>query len=595
MALLLLAAGSFSQAPLPGTRESVSYYPDLVWGMSIVAEALHHWPLTTAQVAGEPIRYHTFAFMEMAATAQVTGIEIPVVFLRLVPASLLLLLVVQLAWAGRRLTGEPWAGPVAAALILLVGDVDVGVNRPEPFLGLYFSGLFLSASQLLGLVLFVPAVVAVRDMLEAGPARPPAGELAVLAVLLFGCAGAKASILPVLLGGLVLYALWRRRLEPGWAAPLALTGLALVAAYALLYSGGRGASTLGPLQSSLVFGPGRALEPYADDGVLAAAVYPLATVTALALMLPLVGLAWVVGRGRRLSPGQVWPLCLLAVSAAAFFALDLPGSSQLYFLWFGFTAAALLAAGGVVQAGRRWGSWPRAARLAVVPAGVVLAAGVTADGWPLTALYFAVLLLLGGLALARMAGPLGAREWQAAAAAATLLVAGALDGPLDRLPGLADRALSAGESVHTPAGRAGVRGVNRELVRGLRWVRDNTPTGAVLAVSNHYRDEPARDSRFFYYSALAERRVFLESWGYTDRALAMSQEQVRAGRVPYPRRLALNDAAVGGSAAAAARLRRLGVTHVLVDLLNGPRTRPAGRPVYSGGALVVYELPPAGP
>ena len=69
-ALLLLAAASFSQAPLPESKASVSYYPDLVWGMSFAAEALHHWPVTTPQVAGEPLRYHTFAFLEMAATAQ---------------------------------------------------------------------------------------------------------------------------------------------------------------------------------------------------------------------------------------------------------------------------------------------------------------------------------------------------------------------------------------------------------------------------------------------------------------------------------------------------------------------------------------------
>ena len=594
-ALLLLAAASFSQVPMPESKASVTYYPDLVWGMSFAAEALHQWPLTTPQVAGEPLRYHTFAFMEMAATAQVTGIDLPVVVLRLVPASLLLLFVLQLAWAGRRLSGQPWAGPVAAGLVLLVGDLDLGAQRPEPFVGTYFTGLFLSPTLLFGLVFFVAAVVAIRDMLESASRRPSAGGLAVLAVLLFGCAGAKASILPVLLGGLVLYALWRRRVEPGWVAPFALTAIALGLAYVLLYSGGRGASTLGPLQSSLLSLPGRTLEPYADDGVLAAAaVYPIATVvTALAVMLPLVGLAWVVGRGRSLSPPQAWALALLAVSVAAFFVLDLPGVSQFYFLWYGFTAAALVAAGGVVDLARRWRSWPPGAKLAVPLVAVALGAAVTVDGLPLMVLYFALLLTLGGLVVS-WAGGLLTREWPAAAAAAALLAAGALDGPLDRLPGLGDRALSATESVHRPAGENGVRGVTRELARGLRWVRDNTDTGAVLAVNNHFLIPAGRDSRFFYYSALAERRVFLESWDYTDRAFEIGQEEVRAGSVPYPRRLALNDAAVAGSASATARLRRRGVTHFLVDLVNGPTFRPAGRAVFRNGALLVYEIPTQG-
>ena len=389
----------------------------------------------------------------------------------------------------------------------------------------------------------------------------------------------------------MLYALWRRRMEPGWAAPFALTVIALPLAYALLYSGSRGASTLGPFQSSLLSLPGRTLEPYADDGALAAAaVYPLATVvTALALMLPLVGLAWVIGRGRPASPTHAWALALLTASAAAFFILDLPGTSQFYFLWYGYTAAALVAAGGVVEAARSWRSWPPGAKLAVPALAVVLGASVTVDGLPLMPLYFALFLSLGALVLAR-AGGLLAREWLAAGAAAALLVAGALDGPLDRLPGLADRALSATESVHRPAGWNGVNGVTRELASGLGWVRDNTDTASVLAVNNHFLIQAGRDSRYFYYSALAERRVYLESWDYTDRALEIGLEKVRAGRVPYPHRLAVNDAAVAGSASAAARLRRRGVTHVLVDLVNGPASRPAGRVVFRSGAVRVYEL-----
>lgn len=590
-ALLLLAATSFTQFPLPDAKASVSYYPDLAWGMSFAAEALHHWPVTTPQVSGEPLRYHTFVFLEMAATAQVTDIELAPVVLRLVPASLLLLLALQLAWAARRLTGEGWAGPVAAAVVLFVGDVDLGAERGEPLVGIYFSGLFLSPSQLLGMVLFVPAVVVIGDMLEGAERRMDAGALAVLGALLMGCAGAKASILPVLLGGLVLFGVWRRRLERAWLAPAALTASVLALGYVLLYSGSRDASTVGLLKGSLVFGPGRTLQPYADDGFLTElAVYPLATlVTALVLMTPLVGLAWVMGRGRRLSPTHVWVLGLLAVSVTAFFALDLAAVSQLYFLWPGYTAAALVAGAGLVAAARRVRTWPLGATLAVPALALILAVAVTVDELPLSPLYFAALLAPWGVVLAWNRGVI-APEWIAAAAAAVVLMAGVLDGLLDRLPGLARRAVSSDQSLHRAAGHEGMKGVNRDLVHGLRWVRGNTREDAVLAVNNHFLIDATRDSRYFYYSALAERRVFLESWDYTDRALEIGLPVVRSGRVPYPRRLADNDAAVGGARAAAARLRRQGVTHVLIDLVNGPPGRPPGRQVFRNNALRVYEL-----
>lgn len=599
-ALLLFAAGSFTQAPLPGSRSSVSYHPDLVWGMGFAAEALHHWPLTAPQVLGEPLRYHTFVFSEMAAASQVTGIELPVVVLRLVPISLLLLLILQLAHAGRRFTGNPWAGPAAAGLILLVGDLDLGAGRPELLVGIYFSGLFLSPTQLLGLLFFLPVIAVIADLLEGEGARPEPGTLGVLGILLFGCAGAKASILPVLVGGLVAYGLWRRRASAGWVAALVLSGLAFVTSYVLLYSGSRGATDLGPFESAFLSFPGQVIEPYSDSAVGALA-YPFATwVTVVALMLPLAGLAFSRLSARSLTPLQAWPLALLLVSMAAFFVLDLPGVSQLYFLWYGFTAAALLSAGGLLQGLDRWRADPRgpgaAALLAGVAGGVALAVAPRSEGLPVVVLYAAAAALLGGVVAVFALGLVdsrGAHARWAVLAVTTLLTAGAIDGPLDRLPTLVSRALRGTEAVHREANPATERGLTRELARGLAWVRDHTDEDAVLAVNNHLLVPAGRDSRYFYYSALAERRVFVESWDYTDTALAIGLERVRQGRQPFPERVALNDSVFTGAGRRAAELlRRRGVTHLVVDRVNGqtpPRKLP-GTLVHSSDALLVYRL-----
>lgn len=607
-ALALFAAGSVSQAPLPDGEPSVSYYPDLVWGMSFAAEAKHHWPMTTPQVAGEPLHYHTFVFVHMAAVSQATGIELAAVVLRLVPLSMLLLLVVQLAYAGRHLTRRAWAGPLAAALLLLVGDLDLGAGRPAPFIGLFFSGLFLSPTQLLGLVVFVPAVVVVRDILELDARTARLGDLAILALLLFACAGAKASILPVLFGGLLLFALWRwwQGVSTGrLAGPVMLTGLALAGSYLLLYQGSRGASELGPLQSVLLVFPGSHFVGLAHEGLpWSLLAYPLATVvTVLALMLPLLGLVWVLRRGRDpLTVTGAWLLGLLLASLAAFFTLALPGVSQLYFLWYGVVAGAFLSAGGLVAALTDWKDRPKAAvrPLAVgaaAVAAIVLGADVDVPGLPLPIVYVALLVLLGTMLVAYALGLLDGRDWHPELAlliVAALLAAGALDGPLDRLPALAKRALDPSETVHRSPDPTSERGMTAGLARGLRWVREHTDSSAVLAVNNHLLIPARGDSLYFYYSALTERRVFLESWAYTDKAVSIGYKRGRAGYNPYPHRLSLNDSAfTSPSASGLARLRRRGVSHLLVDRLHGP-TPPAtpalGRPVYSSTALLVYPL-----
>ncbi len=61
------------------------------------------------------------------------------------------------------------------------------------------------------------------------------------------------------------------------------------------------------------------------------------------------------------------------------------------------------------------------------------------------------------------------------------------------------------------------------LFRTLVWIRDRTPTGAVFAV-----DSPGLNR--YYYSAFAERRVFIEAWGYAQRSRDLIWRSVSARR-----------------------------------------------------------------
>jgi MFS family permease len=364
-----------------------------------------------------------------------------------------------------------------------------------------------------------------------------------------------------------------------------------------MYSGGRSGTSLNPLESAFRSLPGQELlGARAAGGLKGALTWPIATwVTAVALMAPLVGLAF--ARLDLRSPGRDRALLLglLLAAVGAFFALDLAGFSQLYFLWFGFTAAALVSAGGLVDAARaRPGRAALAALAAGVALGVVLGLGAPVEDRPLLWAYMAVAALAAALAAVFALGPARGRlpSWPAVLAVSALLTAAAIDAPADRLPDLASRALN-GEPMHTQADPQRRRGVTRELAEGLAWVRDHTGEGAVLAVNNHVSRTSDNESRFFYYSALAERRVFVESWEYTDAVLAVGIPAARAGRHPFAARAALNDRVYSGEGASAAtELRRRGVTYVLVDRVNAPppRNRIPGRVVFRNGALVVYRL-----
>ncbi len=105
----------FARSPIPGSVPNVLYAEDLLFHISLAAEAQQHWPLQAPQVSGTTLHYHYFAHLHIAAIAQVTGIDTSIVVLRLYLVPLAALLLLQVALLGRSVSGLAWAGPVAAA------------------------------------------------------------------------------------------------------------------------------------------------------------------------------------------------------------------------------------------------------------------------------------------------------------------------------------------------------------------------------------------------------------------------------------------------------------------------------------------------
>ncbi len=346
--------------------------------------------------------------------AQQTGLDLPVVSLRLFPASTLLLVALQLCWAGKghgqgmgrsagRRPGASRRGPGlrsrkarAPRGPLLLEPV------PEPE----------SATR-------ARAVPARRrgDRRPAGPAaagtpladRRPVGDSVVW------LRRRKGLSPPGVHGRALVFAAWRRTVTRGWVLALALCAGAFVASYGLLYSGGRTASALDPFQSSFRSFPGRNLELEIGDHLTRASALPLATwVTVVALLVPLAGLAFARLSLRSPTVQQAWLLGLFVASLAAFLVVDLPGFSQLYFLWYGYTAAAVVrrrACRSGDKVARGPGPRPFGALVVGVVGGGLLALAPTGSGAPLVKAYMVVGALLGLVVVLAAAASRSARRF----------------------------------------------------------------------------------------------------------------------------------------------------------------------------------------
>ena len=245
----------FARSPIPGSVPNVLYAEDLLFGIAMAAEAQQHWPLQTPQISGMTLHYHYFAHLHIAGIAQVTGIDTSIVVLRLFLVPLTALLLLQVALLARSVSGLAWAGPVAAALVALVGEVDLVTPQLAPFQGISTILLWSSPSYLLGLVMFVPLIALLAGLLEPRVRARIGGALgrreswALVIVLALGASGAKVVALPLVGAGLFacLALVWlrARKLEPTALIGLALCLGIFAAAVLVLYATAGGGMRLG--------------------------------------------------------------------------------------------------------------------------------------------------------------------------------------------------------------------------------------------------------------------------------------------------------------------------------------------------------------
>jgi hypothetical protein len=600
---------------------------DLPFHLAIMGEVRHHVPPQVPWVAGEPLHYHWFGYLDIAATSWVTGIETRTLQVRLSYLPMVAALPVLVAVAARRLTGRWWPGPVAAAVTCFGVAADPyswplvpGGFRPMmtgfspvddgAFLRL---GNWNSFSQTFAAVICVPLVVVLVDLLRGRDRSWRAWGLFVALVAVI--AGAKATYLPILLAGLlatlVVTLAVTRRLEPAAVAGAGVLAAATGFAHVVLFGGASQGMTFDPLgdvhRTPLATAIGLPAGPVTGG--------PLVELTALTLLCwagVWAGVAGLLRARRWTDPAYALLLGMGVAGLAGLLAFSQPGNSQTWFIvaarpYLALAAAAGLAAlvpagltrrvgygllgAAALGAGCAWlvsGVGPAVAPSAMT-AGV--AAVMVAVGWPYLALVAATVTL--GLAL--WVG--GRRRVALRGLAPALLVAAVMAyGAPSAVAKLAQPVRAA-----VADSFAAVDGPPALMPRGTRvagrWLRDHSGPDDLVATNVHCR-QPGCTNLHLWFSAFTERRFLVEGWGFTDKANGWRRDGGPSSRyAPFwdGAKLADNDEIFRSpSRAAADRLRqRYGVRWLFVDETADGVSPDLGRHTtlrYRAGSCAVYEL-----
>jgi hypothetical protein len=617
VAMLYLGLPFFSVTRLPGDGSIVNPV-DFSWAVSLAADLMNHWPLGDPNVSGDALPYHFFFSAHLAAASQVTGIGVPVVFFRLFVLPMVVCLVLQFVASGMTLFKSATVGVIASGLTLFAGEIQLDPRRSLffqlPFAGAMFTLLVASPSFLFGLVLFVPLIALIGELLRRDAGRPEVMSLVLIGLFMAGVSDAKVTILPVIIFALGLYGafvLWReRRISRATVAVGAMAVVVEAVVYLLQYRGNASGVQL-DVTAGIDFVQSMPAVSLVKDGLeslsptfpgsatlISILVFPLGLFGLLGPQLA--GLLFIRRSGGPVDHIHAWLFALLATGVISLFLLtDAAGEGyQLYFFFYGLAAGCILSAAGLHGA---WQERPRSLpgrRLTYVAIAVVGAVGGlialplllghpdAADGN--ARMYLAwygglVVLLIAFYALLRRR----ASRWRLIGAEAILVCAaivalGFIDTPVDRVvPAVIDR----------PPAVADREGATPDLLQALSWVREETPTDSVVAVSN-----PGLFN--FDYAAYGERRLFLGGWGYSQRSRDAGYGEVAAGRVnPFANRLALNDAVFRRADPDAARTLAddFSVDYLFIDRVNGPvadlgALSDLGTRVFENPDAAVFEI-----
>jgi len=625
--LVLLAFRFFALFPLPRDAQSVYYSGDNLYHISIAAEARHHWPVTAPYTAGTSLRYYIGAFLHFAAVNQAVGVSLSAIVLRLFPSTMVVVIALQLWLLGSLVSGKAarnrrWVGPVCVILFLVVEDLNLDPTRATGYGPDIFNSIPGSPTASLGVVFFLGLLALVHTPIASGfkgsaaASRRRQGSvigldlarwLGLLGIIALGAGASKIFAAVDFIGGLGVYSFWcalTGKIRRWLLYSLALTIGCYFATDRLLLSGNELAPTLAIRPFAFV--ESTILWPLlTGHSAIRPAIVALAGVAVcVAVFTPLLGSVWLLFKPRVSSSFAVFLIAQFTCSVVAYALLIFINESLLYLLWYGYIAMLPVGALGLTQL---WSSIPERSRArtlracaTTLTAGIALAGsthilsgiGVLSEA-KRTSWYVWYVVAYGGIGALILffalrlehsfTAVLSSRASRVLVCCVPLMVTLGLVKPVAlSAPRLFEvvlhRRIPAPDTSEHP-------GLNAALYKGLIWVRNHTTPCDVLAVNTHLR-AGVEDDHYPYYSALTERRIFLEAWNTTVRGTR--------GEQAFPARFALNsDATQRGDPRALRDLAQIGVSYVLIDKTHdggAPEPVSVSRLVFSNSALNVYRL-----
>lgn len=518
-----------AQLPVSGEYFTTNPYPDFPFHQALAGAVLHGQAAGYPYLPDVPLRYQLLVYEHFADVTRWTGIDLTLVVTRLYALPLLGLAIVLAAAVAHRVSRSAAAGALGGVLAYLAAAPSLFDRVKGPFgqvAGLN-PGTLRSPTQTFGepffLLLLLLGVIALSE--EQLRAR----LVVLVAIMALAASASKATFGPMLIAALfgvvvigLLVRAWRG------VSRAALIGGAVVVAWmiSLLWVVGTNSRDLQITDDLQLVGstPGAIGFGNLHD--------PVGAVTGVVMV---VG-AWVLGvvgavaalllRRRDLS---VWLLAGVGLAGAGAGLLGHhPGLSQNYFVRGAWPVLGALAAVGVVELGRvaraSGRTWVLAAVLAASGLGFSLVLGrafvlparftgpATATQLALPYLVLAAGALLAGVVASlvrRRAGGHGSPSRRERVAAVALLVVAILQGA-----SLSDFVRF---GITTQRVTSVAPDLPRDGVIAARWLRDNSPSDALVATDMHCRrevrwDEGKCDARQFWLSAYAERNILIEGW-----------------------------------------------------------------------------------
>jgi hypothetical protein len=554
-AVLLAVVVSFASATfftinLLELSPQPTYQSDVWFHITEAAEFRDHLNTADPRIAGRPYAYHTLEYGPAVGANLAVQVPLANLITRYSGMSLVWLLVLLLFNSARHIR-SPAAGFLSAALIVAPLDVFSLISSKLSFgSSIIYSGLDGSTSTLVGFCALAALFLPLRWFFMGGRIR----DLWVVGLLGYVAAGSKSVPGPLLLAaaGAVIVGTVLQLRKPS------LRSVLLMGVFAAIFS-----VTALPIllratvadSATVTFASAARLNPFANElpsipAWLRLGFYPIG----LSFLL-WIGAAFGVWKLMKRGEGELcWFLVgALLVAAVIVEGVSIPGESELFFLYMGMVLIAPVAGTGLCHLG--WLLW-RGRNLVTPIVTIVIVASalglhVKVGGEPSPPFYDG----------SRWAAGLYARVTEGV--------------QLYQDPGPPSP-----PSFSWSNGGRRLR-VTPAVLDGLKWLRGDADSQSVIATN-----VPGAA----LYAALCECREYYQTDRYAPEFIAAELAHSTASL--FVDRERLLTAWILGQPGSVEALRRVGITYLIVDHLNGfpIRQQDMPPPAFSNADISIYRL-----